>query len=550
MDSVSYNQSSQQQQTSQHQYQQPAQQQSSESTETANTVILSPGARSQTDLGFPSTEQSESVMGNSEMKSEQNFAEPQQDKDSEEENIDTIASRYRAANQNSLYSASIESNASNDSFGFYATMPTTVQAEVPSQGPVQQGTSNSRFMSYVRSVTRSPNHAPPPRVEPISISRKKDIQGKPNRNGGNADSGSSSFTETISHFASSLISGRLKHSISGTGNADGPSGVKRRPFEYDRSSSSERPLTMTPASSIFAKVRHNTVAASRDIENNGSPASRSRKPFKRQDTPRVHDDMDKYNNGNGDVSVGINIATSQQKRRPSPIRHGKSMQQGLRSKRSAFSADSSSSGSQSFGTGDHFTPPSISIVCTDDPEPGKYDFPSSPNSPSYDSFTPRNFGSIDTDSRDTDTPIMDEFAQFLNASIHPPNELSVPRCYPDPAPYQRSLLAAPMTAPNSRRSSASSRGAFMGNGSRSLSLGYHQVCFSLKQHKLLSYFSTYKRPLCLKDLCNFRQKCGKEDTALQHTPVRPCIREPIFLKQIKVLKSLLHGKIQYITNLI
>jgi hypothetical protein len=74
---------------------------------------------------------------------------------------------------------------------------------------------------------------------------------------------------------------------------------------------------------------------------------------------------------------------------------------------------------------------------------------------------------------------MDEFAQFLNASIHPPNELSVPRCYPDPAPYQRSLLVAPMTAPNSRRSSASSRGAFIGNGSRSLSLGYQQVNLNL-----------------------------------------------------------------------
>jgi hypothetical protein len=228
------------------------------------------------------------------------------------------------------------------------------------------------------------------------------------------------------------------------------------------------------ATSIFAKVRQNTVATTRDIDradNNGGPSSRGRKPFKRQDTPRVTDDIENY---------VANIVPTQ-KRRPSPIRmdrHGKSIQvSGVRNKRSAFSADSSSSGSLSFGTGEHFTPPSISIVCTDDPDPGQYEFPSPPNSPSYDSFTPRNFGSIDTDSRDTDTPIMDEFAQFLNASIHPPNELSVPRCYPDPAPYQRSLLAAPMTAPNSRRSSASSRGAFMGNSNRSLSLGYQQVGF-------------------------------------------------------------------------
>ena len=37
---------------------------------------------------------------------------------------------------------------------------------------------------------------------------------------------------------------------------------------------------------------------------------------------------------------------------------------------------------------------------------------------------------MDTD-RDVETPILDEFAQYLNASIHPPNELSVPRCYPE-----------------------------------------------------------------------------------------------------------------------
>ncbi len=89
---------------------------------------------------------------------------------------------------------------------------------------------------------RSPNHGPPPRVEPIAMGRKKDSQaqsplagssgGKRNGDGGS----SSSFSETISHFASSLISGRLKHPISGGG--DGPSGIKRRPFDYDRSSSS------------------------------------------------------------------------------------------------------------------------------------------------------------------------------------------------------------------------------------------------------------------------------------------------------------------------
>ena len=49
--------------------------------------------------------------------------------------------------------------------------------------------------------------------------------------------------------------------------------------------------------------------------------------------------------------------------------------------------------------------------------------------PSSDS-TQRGFSSLDTD-RDVETPILDEFAQYLNASIHPPNELSVPRCFPE-----------------------------------------------------------------------------------------------------------------------
>ena len=194
-------------------------------------------------------------MGNSEMKSEKTKRNESEIQDSEDDRRDIAASRYRSANQNSLYSASVESNVSNDSFSYgfgpaipvassTATMAAAAastqsqsqnQNQSQSQGSIHQGTSNSRFMSYVRNVTRSPNHGPPPRVEPISINRKKDASGSGKRNGGSENNSSSSFSETISHFASSLISGRLKHPISGGG--DGPSGVKRRPFD-DRSSSS------------------------------------------------------------------------------------------------------------------------------------------------------------------------------------------------------------------------------------------------------------------------------------------------------------------------
>jgi hypothetical protein len=192
-------------------------------------------------------------MGNSEMKSDKTQRNELEIQDSFDDRRDLATSRYRSANQNSLYSASVESNISNDSFsyGFGPAMPTVITtttttaaaAATPStqnptqaQGSIHQGTSNSRFMSYVRNVTRSPNHGPPPRVEPISINRKKETSGSGKRNGGSGENNSSSsFSETISHFANSLISGRLKHPTSGGG--DGPSGVKRRPFD-DRSSSS------------------------------------------------------------------------------------------------------------------------------------------------------------------------------------------------------------------------------------------------------------------------------------------------------------------------
>ena len=39
---------------------------------------------------------------------------------------------------------------------------------------------------------------------------------------------------------------------------------------------------------------------------------------------------------------------------------------------------------------------------------------------------------VSDDSSGDDSKPEDEFAQFVNASVHPPNELSVPRCYPDP----------------------------------------------------------------------------------------------------------------------
>ncbi len=109
-------------------------------------------------------------------------------------------------------------------------------------------------------------------------------------------------------------------------------------------------------------------------------------------------------------------------------------------------------------------PPSISIECvvedsSDDKlkkspstelQLGKVQTPSS-------NSTQRGFSSLDTD-RDVDTPILDEFAQYLNASIHPPNELSVPRCYPETTLQSPTRLSAPSTAPSSRRPSASARG--------------------------------------------------------------------------------------------
>ena len=117
----------------------------------------------------------------------------------------------------------------------------------------------------------------------------------------------------------------------------------------------------------------------------------------------------------------------------------------------------------------------------DDPQSLGYSrlAPASPSpqlrTPSSES-TPRGFSSLDTD-RDVETPVLDEFAQFVNASIHPPNELSIPRCYPSPPHSPSALLTSPLTAPNSRRPSASSRLAAPNHrNARSLSLGLSPHC--------------------------------------------------------------------------
>ena len=78
---------------------------------------------------------------------------------------------------------------------------------------------------------------------------------------------------------------------------------------------------------------------------------------------------------------------------------------------------------------------------------------------------------LDTD-RDVDTPVLDEFAQFVNASIHPPNELSVPRSHLHNS--LRNTLSTPSTAPSSRRPSNASRlSAPNHRNARSLSLGLY-----------------------------------------------------------------------------
>ena len=70
--------------------------------------------------------------------------------------------------------------------------------------------------------------------------------------------------------------------------------------------------------------------------------------------------------------------------------------------------------------------------------------------------------------------MLDEFAQFVNASIHPPNELSVPRSYLHNS--LRNTLSTPSTAPSSRRPSNASRlSAPNHRNARSLSLGLYGV---------------------------------------------------------------------------
>jgi hypothetical protein len=58
----------------------------------------------------------------------------------------------------------------------------------------------------------------------------------------------------------------------------------------------------------------------------------------------------------------------------------------------------------------------------------------------------------------------DEFAMFVNASIHPPNELSVPRCYPDPPPSGGDLQPNTLGVKQYVRSKSVSGGCGGGGG--------------------------------------------------------------------------------------
>eukprot|EP00095_Tigriopus_kingsejongensis_P003006 maker-scaffold170_size291898-snap-gene-0.14 protein:Tk03006 transcript:maker-scaffold170_size291898-snap-gene-0.14-mRNA-1 annotation:"flocculation protein flo11-like isoform x1" len=268
---------------------------------------------------------------------------------------------------------------------------------------------------------------------------------------------SSGLSGALSSLASSLMS--MRHRSSSETNRKRQ---QQRQGSTSRSNSTERPLKINEIS----PGQHSWASTPTQIPpptstRRGLRAANSqgggRNAFRRQDTPHSGMEIEQF---------ATQSSTSRQRRGAMHSYH-KSRLQGCNSD------GSSSSQSHSLGSCDFMTPPSI--VCTDhDPSNS-----SSRNTSNSSNATPIGFGSSLDDAPDQpecDTPVMDEFAQFLNASIHPPNELSVPRCYPDPCPTSPTLLH-PMSMPGSRRSS-SSRGTALSiseyRNARSLSLGYQQ----------------------------------------------------------------------------
>ncbi len=290
---------------------------------------------------------------------------------------------------------------------------------------------------------------------------------------------SSSITGALSSLASSLMSVRHRSSSEGRqkqGN-DSSSGYKRQlqgsgveaiATSYaQRSNSSDRPLraSFEESSPPSWTMQQSEGGAG------GGRQQKGRNALRRQDTPHCSTieagaaaaapatgTQEQLFYSQGSTCTAGTPAGLQQRRGALHAR--------LASRIAAYSTDGSSS-SQSFGSSlDYLTPPSI--VCTD---------LGSASTP----IGGAGGSSLDDGGGGTDTPVMDEFAQFVNASIHPPNELSVPRCYSmEPgvgqAPTSPTLLL-PMSMPGSRRSSATRGTALAANSyrsARSLSLGYQQ----------------------------------------------------------------------------
>ena len=287
-------------------------------------------------------------------------------------------------------------------------------------------------------------------------SEPRQIPSKPTNSTTNKEaSSSSSFTGTLTSWASSLMSMRHRSSSS-------DARQKRDQSKGGRSTSNERPLTLKDPQ-VKSAVSSSHLQSRNPQQQQARPVyvkRQNKKTFKRQDTPR-NADLDSPQSAPSQSSMYYQRRGALQSRLTNRL----------------IGMSDGSSSSQSFGSLDHMTPPSI--VCTEHEED------SSRNTSNSSNATPIGAGSSLDDALepDCDTPIMDEFAQFLNASIHPPNELSVPRCYPDPCPTSPTLLH-PMSMPGSRRSSATRGAALVSanyRNARSLSLGYQQQQQSFSQ---------------------------------------------------------------------
>lgn len=247
-------------------------------------------------------------------------------------------------------------------------------------------------------------------------------------------------------------------------------------------------------------VNKKQVSIVEDKEQDEQSARKKREKFKRQDTPL---NPQSTSQGSKQLSIPRSLTINVTSNKNQPLPHIRTVSYDERSKASAPCLLS------------HATRHKKTQNLTSSPK-------KSPNGPKLEA-TPSFLCSVElaesnsTTSLDKVSSPKDEFAQFVKASIHPPNELSVPRCYQDP-----NSNTSPRRISGSAPHSPYSRSQSMDPGQKykshsSLSPKYHRP--KLKRETAQDFEDGDVHPGI--DLGDFEQKGPKKHTLSPNMLLKP-----------------------------